>query len=53
MWLNPKKTKDSEMLISFTREPTHVNSVPNINIDGVDIERVAQAKVLDVTVSSN
>ncbi len=36
MRLNPKKTK--EMLISFAREPTHVNSVPNINIDGVDID---------------
>ncbi len=51
MRLNPKKTK--EMLISFAREPTHVNSVPNINNDGVDIERVTQAKVLGVTVSSN
>ena len=41
------------MLISFTTEPTHVNSVPNINIDGADIERVTQAKVLGVTVSPN
>ncbi len=38
MWLNPCKTKD--MLISFSRESMHVNSVSNISVDGVDRERV-------------
>ncbi len=51
MRLIPRKTK--EILISLSREPTHVNSVPNISIDGIDIEGVTQVKVLGVTVSSN
>ena len=41
--------KTKEMIIRFCRDPV---VLPFINIDGADIERVSQVKVLEVTLSS-
>ena len=48
MQLNAAKTK--EMLISFKRQN---EPIPNIKIDGHQIERVTEAKLLGVNISSN
>ena len=41
------------MVIYFCRDRTYVESLPYIDINGTDIERVTQAKVLGVTISSD
>ena len=41
------------MVICFCRNDNHVTSIPRIVIDNIDIERVTQAKVLGVTLSSD
>ena len=41
------------MIICFCRNDTHIASIPRIVIDDNDIERVTQAKVLGVTLSSD
>ena len=41
------------MVICFCRNDTHVASIPRIFIDNNDIERVTQAEVLGVTLSSD
>ena len=46
-------TKTTEMIICFCRNDNHVASIPRIVIDNNDIERVTQAKVLGVTLSSD
>ena len=51
MRINMAKTK--EMVISFRRDRTFVESVPYIYMNGNYIERVSQAKVLGVTISSD
>ena len=51
MRINATKTK--EMIICFCRNDNHIASIPRIVIDNNDIERVAQAKVLGVTLSSD
>ena len=51
MKINESKTK--EMLVCFTRDPECGDSIPNIVINGVDIERVEHAKVLGVTISAD
>ena len=51
MRINATKTK--EMIICFCRNDNHLASIPRIVIDNNDIERVAQAKVLGVTLSSD
>ena len=51
MRINATKTK--EMVICFCHNDNHVASSPRIVIDNNDIERVTQAKVLGVTLSSD
>ena len=51
MRINARKT--TEMIICFCRNDNHVASIPRIVLDDNDIERVTQAKVLGVTLSSN
>ena len=51
MRINATKTK--EMVICFCCNDNHVASIPRIVIDNNDIERVTQAKVLGVTLSSD
>ena len=51
MRINATTTK--EMVICFCRNDNHVASIPRIVIDNNDIERVTQAKVLGVTLSSD
>ena len=51
MHINARKTK--EMIICFCRNDNHVASIPRIVLDDNDIERVTQAKVLGVTLSSD
>ncbi len=51
MKLNPQKTK--EMIICFCRNGSHHDSIPNISIDGRMVDRVTEAKILGVTVSSD
>ena len=51
MRINARKTK--EMIICFCRNDNHVASIPRIVLDDNDIERVTQAKVLGVTLSSD
>ena len=41
------------MVICFRRNGTFVDSLPYIYMNGNDIERVSQAKVLGVTISSD
>ena len=40
------------MVICFCKDRTYVESLPYIDINGTDIERVTQAKVICVTISS-
>ncbi len=49
--INGNKTK--EMIICFCRNSDHVNDIPNIRIDGIEIERVEHVKALGVTITSN
>ena len=51
MRINATKTK--EMIICFCRNDNHLASIPRIVIYNNVIERVAQAKVLGVTLSSD
>ena len=51
MRINTTKTK--EMVICFRRDRTFVDSLPYIYMNGNYIERVSQAKVLSVTISSD
>ena len=51
MRINARKTK--EMIICFCRNDNHVASIPRIILDDNDIERVTQANVLGVTLSSD
>ena len=51
MRINARKTK--EMIICFCRNDNHVASIPRIVVDDNDIERVTQARVLGVTLSSD
>ena len=51
MLINARKTK--EMIMCFCRNDNHVASIPRIVLDDNDIERVTQAKVLEVTLSSD
>ena len=49
--INTNKTK--EMVTCFCKDRAYVESLPYIDINGTDIERVTQAKVLGVTISSD
>ena len=40
-------------MVFFCRNSDHVNAIPNIRIDGIEIERVEHVKVLGVTKTSN
>jgi len=51
MLINTSKTK--EMAIYFCKGKTHIESLPHININGSDIDRVTQVKVLRVIISSD
>ena len=51
MRINARKTK--EMIICFCRNDNHVASISRIVLDDNDIERVTQAKVVVVTLSSD
>ena len=51
MRINMVKTK--EMVICFCKDRTYVESLPYIDINGTDIKRVTQEKVLVVTLSSD
>ena len=51
MRINTSKT--NEMVICLCKYRTYVESLPYIDINGTDIERVTQAKVLGVTISSD
>ena len=46
-------SKTKEMVICFCKDRTYVESLPYIDINGTDIERVTQAKVIGVTISSD
>ena len=46
-------TNTKEMVICFRRDRTFVDSLPYIYMNGNYIERVSQAKVLSVTISSD
>ena len=48
MRINTSKAK--EMIICFCKYRTYVESLPYIDINGTDIERVTQAKVLGITI---
>ncbi len=51
MKINSTKTK--EMIICFCKDSGHCRTIPNINVDGNDIERVTTCKILGVTISCN
>ena len=51
MCINTSKTK--EMVKCFCKDRAYVESLPYIDINGTGIERVTQAKVLSVTISSD
>ena len=46
-------SKTTEMVIYFCKDRTYVESLPYIDINGIDIEIVIQANVLSVTISSD
>ena len=48
MKLNKEKSK--EMIISFAKNGNFRNTIPNIKIDGMDVEQVDHAKLLGVTI---
>ena len=48
MKLNKEKSK--EMIISFVKNGNFRNTIPNIKIDGMDVEQVDHAKLLGVTI---
>ena len=39
------------MIISFAKNGNFQNTIPNIKIDGIDVEQVDHAKLLGVTIS--
>ena len=41
------------MVLCFCKDRTYVESLPYIDLNGTDIERVTQAKILGVTISSD
>ena len=49
MKLNNEKSK--EMIFTFTKNGNFRNTIPNIKIDGIDVEQVDNAKLLGVTIS--
>ena len=49
MKLNNEKSK--EMIISFAKNGNFRHTIPNIKIDGIDVEQVDHAKLLAVTIS--
>ena len=49
MKLNNEKSK--EMIISFAKNGNFRHTIPNIKIDGIDVEQVDHAKLLGVTIS--
>ena len=49
MKLNNEKSK--EIIISFAKNGNFRHTIPNINIDGIDVEQVDHAKLLGVTIS--
>ena len=51
MSTNTSKTK--EMVICFRKDRTFADSLSHVCINGTDIKRFSQAKVLGVTISSN
>ena len=50
---NDMRINAKEMIICFCRNDNHVASIPRIVLYDNDIERVTQAKVLGVTLSSD
>ena len=51
MKINKDKTK--EIMICLCKRKEHHEAIPNISIDGTEIERVATAKVLGVTLADD
>jgi hypothetical protein len=51
MKINAAKTH--EMVIDFSNNRTHAQSLPNIMMDGIEIQRIDSAKILGVTISSD
>ena len=49
MKINSGKSK--EMIISYEQDGNFRNNIPNIKINGMDIEKTDHAKLLGVTVS--
>ena len=49
MKLNNEKSK--EMIISFAKNGNFRHTIPNIEIDGIDVEQVDHAKLLGVSIS--
>ena len=49
MKLNNEKSK--EMIISFAKNGNFRHTIPNIKIDGIDVEQVDNDKLLGVTIS--
>ena len=53
-WSSDNDTnKTTEMVICFCKDRTYVKSLPYIDINGIAVERVTQAKVLGITISSD
>ena len=52
-WIKLKTQKTQEMIICFCRNEDYHGSIPNISIDGSVVARVTEAKILEVTVSSD
>ena len=51
MKINKYKTK--EMMICFCKRKEHHEAISNISINGTDVERVATARVLGVTLTDD
>ena len=51
MLINTSKIK--EMVICFCKDKTHVESLPRININGSDRDRVNEVKVLGLNILSD
>ena len=49
--INSRKSK--EMIISYAQDGNFRNNIPNIKIDGMDVDKVDHAKLLGVTISQD
>ena len=50
-YMKHNNEKSKEMIISFAKNGNFRHTIPNIKIDGIDVEQVDHAKLLGVTIS--